>query len=368
VATWPAAASPRRTASPGGSAPGRGRCGRRASGLLLALALLGAFACGGGDDRTPLVLYSPHGRDLLGLFERTYEEANPGIDVRWLDMGSQEVYDRIRAEAANPQADVWFGGPATVFARGAADGLLAPHRPPWADAVPAECRAPGDLYFCAYRTGAVLVFNDEVVAPDDAPADWDDLLLPQWRGKIVIRDPLASGTMRTVFGMVVARSVAQTGSTEGGFAWLRQLDGQTKEYVQNPALLFAKLARREGLITIWELTDMFWQKQRGIPLGYHFPASGTPIIDDSIGVVAGARHSAAARAFVDWVGTEEAQLLAAEGAYRLPARSDLPVEGLPPWAREVVPRMRPAVFDRDLVAREGARWMERWDREIRGRG
>jgi len=42
---------------------------------------------------------------------------HPQIDVRWLDMGSQEVYDRIRSEAANPQADIWFGGPDTIFAR-----------------------------------------------------------------------------------------------------------------------------------------------------------------------------------------------------------------------------------------------------------
>ena len=334
---------------------------------LAAAAALLLAGCGGGDGRTPLVLYSPHGRDLLALFERTYEQANPQVDVRWLDMGSQEVYDRVRAEAANPQADVWFGGPATVFARGAAEGLLAAHRPPWADAVPTECRAPGDLYFCAYRTGAVLVFNDEVVSAAEAPADWDDLLLPQWQDKIVIRDPLASGTMRTVFGMVVAQSIAETGSPDRGFEWLRRLDAQTKEYVQNPALLFAKLARREGLITIWELTDMYWQRNKGIPLGFRFPASGTPIIDDSIGVVKNAPHPAEARAFVDWVGSVEAQRLAAEGAYRLPARGDIPLEQLPEWARAVVPQMRPAAFDRELVARDGAAWMERWDREIRGR-
>jgi iron(III) transport system substrate-binding protein len=287
--------------------------------------------------------------------------------VRWLDMGSQDVYDRVRTERANPQADVWFGGPATVFSRGAAEGLLAAHRPPWADAVPAECRAPGDLYFCAYRTGAVLVFNDQAVPAAEAPADWDDLLLPKWKDKIVIRDPLASGTLRTVFGMMIARSIAETGSPERGFEWLRRLDSQTKEYVQNPALLFSKLARREGLITVWELTDMFWQRKKGIPLGFKFPASGTPIIDDSIGVVAGAPHAAEAKAFVDWVGSPEAQRLAAEGAYRLPARGDIALDSLPPWARDVVPQMRPASFDRDLVARDGAAWMERWDREIRGR-
>ena len=78
----------------------------RASAWLLLLAPVGC-----GDGRTPLVLYSPHGRDLLELMERTYEAERPEIDVRWLDMGSQEVYDRIRSESVNPQADVWFGGP-----------------------------------------------------------------------------------------------------------------------------------------------------------------------------------------------------------------------------------------------------------------
>ena len=333
--------------------------------LIAVLALTAACA---RDGRTPLVLYSPHGRDLLELFEKTYEAAHPELDVRWLDMGSQDVYDRVRSEAANPQADVWFGGPDTIFARGAAEGLLAPHRPPWAPALSESCRPPGDLYFCLYLTAPVLVYNRDAVPAAEAPADWDDLLAPRWKGKLLIRDPLASGTMRTVFGMVLARSVVETGSPERGFDWLRRLDAQTKEYVQNPALLFTKLTRREGLITIWELTDMFWQQRRGVPIAYRFPESGTPVISDAVGVVARGPHPREAAAFVDWLGTLPSQRLAAEKAYRLPARTDLPRAELPPWAQEVLARMKPASYDRDLVAAHGAEWMERWDREIRGKG
>src|SRR5207244_515317 len=99
----------------------------------LALCALVVTGCS-SDGRTPLVIYSPHGRDLLTLLERRFEQLHPGVDVRWLDMGSQEVYDRVRSERANPQADVWFGGPATIFARAAADSLLEPYRPSWAGA------------------------------------------------------------------------------------------------------------------------------------------------------------------------------------------------------------------------------------------
>lgn len=333
--------------------------------VVLGLALLGP---GCGDGRTPLVLYSPHGRDLLTLLEREYEAGHPGVDVRWLDMGSQEVYDRIRSEAANPQADVWFGGPDTIFSRGAAEGLLAVYRPAWADAVPQASRDADDLYFGLYRAVPLLVYNSDAVEAAEAPHDWDDLLAPRWRGEVIIREPLASGTMRTAFGMVLARSVAETGDPERGFDWLRRLDAQTKEYVVNPALLFEKLVRREGLVSIWELTDMLFQQERGVPLAYHFPASGTPVIDDSIGLVAGARHAAEAQAFIDWVGGREALLLAAREAYRLPAREDLPAEDLPAWAREALERIVVADVDWELIAARGAGWMARWDREVRGKG
>jgi len=336
--------------------------------LLSLCALAGVAVAGCGDGRRPLVLYSPHGGDLLQLMEKEFEQRNPDVDVRWLDMGSQDVYDRVRSEAANPQADVWYGGPQTIFARGAREGFLAPYRPQWAGAVPPASRNQDDLYFGSYRTAPVLVYNSAAVKPGEAPRDWDDLLDPRWTGKILIRDPLASGTMRTVFGMILARSVAETGSADRGFAWLRRLDVQTKEYIQQPALMIEKLNRQEGLITIWELTDLLWQRHRGSPLDFHFPRSGTPVIDDSIGLVKNAPHPDDAKKFIDFVGSPEGQEIAARQAFRLPARTDMPAEKLPDWAREVLRRMRPADVNWNLIEQHGQEWMTLWDRNIRGKG
>ncbi|HUQ48817.1 MAG TPA: hypothetical protein VM053_11355, partial [Gemmatimonadaceae bacterium] len=64
----------------------------------LALTLLAATLAGcSGDKRTILTVYSPHGPELLGSTEKAFEKAHPEIDVQWVDMGSQEVLDRIRA-------------------------------------------------------------------------------------------------------------------------------------------------------------------------------------------------------------------------------------------------------------------------------
>ena len=333
----------------------------------LGLCLAASLACR-SDKRTPVVLYSPHGRDLLGLVERNYEAAHPDVDVRWLDMGSQEVYDRIRSEKANPQADLWFGGPATIFARGARENLLQPYRPGWADAIPPESRRADAAYFGLYRTPAVIVYNSAAVPASEAPRDWDDLLDPRWKGKILIRYPLASGTMRAFFGMILERSIQKTGSPAGGFEWLKRLDAQTKDYEMNASVLVEKIARREALVTVWDLPDVLLEMQRSTGLAYVFPSSGTPVIDDAVGLVRGAKHAREARPLIDWLGTVEAQRLAAEKAYRLPARTDIPASQLPAWVREVQSRLVPARIDWDLLEREGPAWMSRWDREIRGRG
>jgi len=342
---------------------------RSALRILLAGALASSLgvACR-ADRRTPLVLYSPHGRDLLSLVEKTYEAKHPDVDVRWLDMGSQEVYDRIRSEKANPQADVWFGGPNSIFLRGTRDGLLAPFRPSWAGAISPESRGRGDLFFGLYRTPAVIVYNRAVIPEADAPRDWDDVLQPRFRGQILIRDPLASGTMRAVFGMILMRSLAETGRLDRGYEWLKRLDAQTKEYVVNATLLLEKLGRREGLLTIWDLPDVQLEQRRGLPLTAVFPTSGTPVIVDAVGLVSGSKHAVAARDLIEWLGSTEAQRLAAEKAFRLPARTDLPEADLPDWARDVEKRLVPARVDWDLLEREGPAWMARWDREVRGRG
>ena len=51
-------------------------------GVLLALA-------GCSPPKDMLLVYSPHGPDVLGDYEAKFEAAYPGVDVQCLDLGSQ---------------------------------------------------------------------------------------------------------------------------------------------------------------------------------------------------------------------------------------------------------------------------------------
>jgi iron(III) transport system substrate-binding protein len=333
--------------------------------FLLSLALLAA--CGGGDGRKVLTIYSPHGREMLQAFEKRYEALHPDVDVQFVDMGSQEILDRLRSERANPQADVWWGAPAQTFEDGVRDSLLERSSPTWAGALPADAKSKDGLWYGTYLTPEVIAFNSAAVPRAQAPKDWGEVLDPKWQGKVLIRDPMASGTMRAIFGMVMQRSLRATGDTAQGWQWLRRLDGQTREYTLNPTLLYQKLARQEGLVTLWDLPDIEALKAKGAswPIDYVIPASGTPVLVDGVGVVKGTRNPALARDFVEWIGGPGV-VPAAREFFRLPARTDIPDDSLPAGLRAVKAQLKPEPLDWAQLQQQTPAWMRYWDEHVRG--
>jgi iron(III) transport system substrate-binding protein len=334
----------------------------------LALAALLA-SCGGGDEREVLTIYSPHGREMLQAFEKKYEALHPEVDVQFLDMGSQEVLERLRAERANPQADVWWGAPATTFEDGVRDSVLERSAPSWAGALPADAKSKDGFWYGTYLTPEVIAYNSAAVSAADAPKDWDDVLDPKWKGKVLIRNPTESGTMRAIFGMIVYRGIRAGRDTAAGFEWLRRLDAQTREYTLNPTLLYQKLVRQEGVITLWDQPDIDALKAKGAawPIDYVLPASGTPVLVDGVGVVRGTRHRQRAQEFVEWIGGPGV-IPAAREFFRLPARTDVPDDSLPPGLRRVKAQLKPEPLDWNLLQQKTPEWMRYWDEHVRGKG
>ena len=332
------------------------------------LAALGSvvLSCAGGEKRTALVVYSPHGKDLLQYYEQEFEKMHPAIDVQWVDMGSQDVLDRLRSERANPQADVWFGAPSETFARAANEGLLEPYRPSWAAQMPDEAHDPKDLWYGTYLTPEVIAYNSEMVSAADAPKDWDEVLDPKWKGKIIIRDPIPSGSMRAIFGAIIIRELKRTGSTAAGFDWLRRLDANTKEYVISPTMLYQKLGQREGVLSLYDMPDIETLRQTTkYPIASRIPSSGTPLLVEGIAVVRGTRHAAAAKEFYEFVTTPRALQTAAQRFVRMPARSDVSSDSLPAWIREARAQIKPMALDRQLLADSLDSWMKYWDAHVR---
>jgi len=333
--------------------------------VVLALGL----ACAGCAKKgvTPVVVYSPHGKEMLSSFARAYEAAHPDGTIQWLDMGSQDVYDRVRTEKENPQADIWWGGPMTSFSRAEKEGLLERFVPSWDSVSVPECRSPGKFWYGTFLTPEVIMYNSSRITADRAPQDWDDLLDPAWRGKIIIRSPLASGTMRIIFSSMIMRARQRGGGDGAGFDWLRKLDANTKTYAADPTQLYIAIAREEGLVTLWDLPDVMLEvESHHYPFGYVLPASGTPLITDGIALIRGAKHPDEAKRFYEFVTSRESVVRQAREFFRIPARTDVPRSDLPSWMQTL--DIRALHVDFDTLAAFEKLWMKEWDESVRGRG
>lgn len=333
---------------------------------LYLLSLIGILLISGcaTEQKESLVIYSPHGKEMLSAFEDIFEEAHPDVDVQWIDMGGQNAFDRIRTEKERPQASLWWGGASTAFDQASREGLLEAYRPTWADAVDPSTHHADDFWYGTFLTPEIIVFNSRTVPNDeDLPLDWDYLLDPVWKDRILIRYPLASATMRTIFGAMIMRQP----TVEEGYAWLARLDINTKTYTADPTQLYLKLAREEGDVSLWNMPDIFLQQQdNGYPFGWLMPASGTPVLTDGIALVKNGPNLERARQFYEMATSVEAMRIQAESFYRIPARQDIDKSQLPDWIANA--DINPMQLDWNRLAEEGPTWMQYWDENIKGRG
>jgi iron(III) transport system substrate-binding protein len=311
------------------------------------------------------VVYSPHGSAMLDAFKQRFEAAHPELELQYLEAGSQEVFEKIRAERATPQADLWWGAGAPSFASAADEGLLEAYQPSWAATIPPDAKDPQGRWTGIYETPEVIVYNTAMLTEADAPRDWDELLDPRWRGKILIREPVASDTMRTVFGAMILREWDRSGDASGGYEWLRRLDANTKDYSPGWDAMLTSLNRQEAPLTVWNMPDVRRiADERGYTLATRFPESGTPVLVDGIALVKGGPNPDGARAFYEFVSTPESLAFAARDFYRMPVRKDLDPASLPEWLRGLEFRRLPVDWTRFRAGIQ--EWMSHWSAEIKG--
>ncbi|MFG3253184.1 extracellular solute-binding protein [Streptomyces sp. NPDC048172] len=337
-----------------------------AAAALLALPLSGCGLNAMSAPSESLTIYASRPDDIGGGVLKDFEKAHPEYagKVRVLTIGAQEVLERIRAESRSPQADVWWGGTSQQFDQGVDAGLLT--RPPKdvVERVPAKYRGERDLWLGEMRMAQLFVYNDEMMRARDVPRDWDDLLEPAYKNKILIRDVAASGTMRSVWTAMIDREARKKGGSVGaGYDWLKRLDANTKEYTASPTDLYLRLQREEAPLSVWNLQDVLVQRAKGIAMKPKVPASGAPMLLDGVGKVKGGPNGKAADAFLRFLLRQDTQRRLAQETYQLPT---VPLEKEPKWLASLHLKEMPVDWRR--ISRHETKWITHWSEHIKGRG
>ena len=342
---------------------------RRFASVLSAAAALSACGDGSGGDgapaRTRVLVYSAHGKDLLEEVERDFEASHAAIDVVWQDMGADQVFDRLRGEKAEPQADVWWGAPAFRFAQAADLGLLAEFRPSWHEHAPKGTHDAAWRWAGQFAMPQVVAYHRDLVP--EPPKSWAELADPKWKGRVVLRDPSASGGMKGALGAVFAHSAQATGSDAAATLWFRGVAANVLSVAPNPAKLFDTIRRDTvGVVTIWNLTDVLYQSEVAeprVPFAWTCPAPGAPTFPDGIALVARpAGPTDAARAFYEFATSAGVSMRLAEKHRRFLVRDDLPK---PSWAARI--DVTPMDVDWSQVGAHVDAWQKLWEDALSAR-
>lgn len=344
-------------------APGRltGRTGVPGAALAAAAALLSGCA----DPGSTVVVYSSLEDGVHAWIRGAFQEAHPGMRVRFVSLSDADALDRLRAERDEPGADAWLGAASWRMAQAASEGLLQGGAPPWAQEVPGEARDPQGRWTGLLEDPLVLAFGVESVSRSRAPADWVDLLHPRWSGEIVVPDPDGSDAVTALLVRHMWEARARYGEAEQGLDWFARLDAWRRAYAPDAAEALRSVRVGEGRVAIVPLSAAEASRRREA-VDYRVPESDTPALVQGVAVVAGAPRRAAAEAFVAWVGSAGARAGLAGASDRIPL-AGLGTGPPPEWAARVLPAVRPVLVPADSVADLVDAWVELWRREVRGR-
>ncbi|MEE3662227.1 ABC transporter substrate-binding protein [Brenneria sp. g21c3] len=289
--------------------------------ITLAALLLTMFSTS-ALAKTTLVLYTSQPNEDARMTVDAFEQAHPDIKVNWIRDGTTKLTARLQAELAAGGAtpDVLLIADSVTMESLRQQNLLAPYKSPEAVRYdPALYDAQGYYYGTKLITTGIAYHRQAPVKP----ASWQDLLKPALKNMTTMPSPLYSGA-------ALIHLATLTDNPQLGWAYYQQLkENGAMPQGGNGAVLSAIASGGKAYGVLVDFMAIR-EKAKGAPIEFLFPQEGVSIVTEPVAMMKAAKNPAAAKAFIDFVLSEQGQRLVLKQGY-LPARADLPVpEGFPP--------------------------------------
>ncbi len=274
----------------------------------VALALLGAVLSSNALAKGRLTVYCSATNAMCENAVKSFGEKY-NVKTSFIRNGSGSTFAKVKAEASNPQADVWYGGTFDPQSQAGEEGLLEPYKSKHIDEIMEKFRDPGKLkgnYSSAIYMGilgfGVNLDRLEKLGIKEVPKCWSDLLKPEFKQEIQVADPQSSGTAYTAIATFV-----QLWGEDAAFKYFGKLHPNISQYTKSGVTPSRNAARGETLVGIGFLHDYMLEKSKGANLKLVVPCEGTGYELGGVSILKGARNLDNAKLFVDWALSKEGQ-------------------------------------------------------------
>ncbi|WP_173909432.1 ABC transporter substrate-binding protein [Microvirga ossetica] len=332
--------------------------------LAGAMTALSFMSAGAAQAQGELVMYcgvqEEWCRAMVNAFER-----ETGIKVSMTRKSAGEVYAQVKAESANPRADIWWGGTGDPHMQAAEEGLTVEYKSPkmselqdWAvrQWEQSKQRTVG-IYSGALGFG----YNTELAQSKKIgePKCWADLLKPELKDEVQVADPNSSGTAYTLLATIV-----QIMGEDKGFDYLKALHKNINQYTKSGAAPAKAMALGETTAGIAFMHDIVTMVVDKAPVKVVAPCEGTGYEIGSMSLIKGAKNMDNAKKFYDWALTANAQKLGADAkSYQVPSNKSTPVPPQAPKLSDI--KLINFDFAKYGSSAERKRLLSKWDNEVK---
>jgi len=333
--------------------------------MLAAATLLGALlaplpAAAQGELVVYCTVQEEWCRPMVAAFEKS-----TGIKVSLTRKSSGEFYAQLKAEAANPRGDIWWGGTGDPHMQAAEEGLTEPYKSPrlaelqdWAvrQAEQSKYRTVG-----IYAGALGYSYNIDELKKRGLPEPkcWADLTTPAFKDEVQVANPNSSGTSYTMLATLV-----QIMGEAKAFDYLKALHKNVNQYTKSGAAPARAAATGESLVGITFQHDAVIQALGGAPVKIVSPCEGTGYEIGSMSIVKGAKNMANAKLWYDWALSVEGQAIGAANkvSYQVPSNKAAPVPAAAPKLADI--KLINYDFAKYGSSAERKRLLGKWDAEV----
>ncbi len=274
-----------------------------------------------------VIIVTSFPKELFENYKKAFEAKRPGVTVVINAKQTNAGVTYLQETKAKPAADIFWVSAPDAFQTLKADGILERYSPPKEilAKIPAKIGTfpisdPDGTYFGFAVSGYGLMWNRPYMQTHKLPEpkEWTDLADPRYYGHLVISAPSRSGTTHLTIEVIL-----QAYGWEKGWALLLNSGGNMGSITERS--FGVPEAVNTGQYGVGVVIDFFGLSAiaSGFPVEFVYP-SLTSVVPASVGIVKGGPNAENARAFVDFLLSEEGQmLLFSKEIARLPVVPDL---------------------------------------------
>jgi iron(III) transport system substrate-binding protein len=257
-----------------------------------------------------VVVYGSIETDTMDLVGAAFKKKT-GLDIEFWRAASTKVMDRVLSESrtGKPLYDVVLTTtPPMEFMFN--EGALARYDSPSGKFFPKEVMHPN--LGPQYRNAVIgILYHSGIIKPADAPKSLDDLLKPQYRGKVVMPD----ASQHTTTAQWLASLHKVMGSRERADKFIRDLAATKPLLVESLTPAGERVTTGETPIGIGFLKNVVFYGKKGVPIDYvrlgKFMGDG-----QAVALAAKPIHANAGKAFIDYfIGDEGLKIMAGIGEF-----------------------------------------------------